>query len=162
MNTKVAKTNETAPLSVQAAATAPADPNYFDFDGQAIVDHLSVPVLSYKDPGAQIGFQIVSLPYEGEPLEGQAEQKPVTLIDVNNLVNGGRYHVVVSAVLGRTLDALEKTGGMVGQCLAVRNAGSKKSRTDRNVTLLDIVKLDPEHPACSLADKSLIGPKTKG
>jgi hypothetical protein len=159
MKNEVATTAENKPLSQQAAANAPTDPNHFEFDGAAIVDHLSVPVLSYKEPGAQIGFQIVTRPYEGEPLEGQSDQKPVTLIDVNNLVNGGRYHVVVGAVLARTLDALEKSGGMVGQCLAVRNAGTKKSRTDRNVTLLDIVRLDPSHPACALADPSLIDAK---
>lgn len=144
-------------LSAQAA---PADPNFFEFDNSAIAGHLSVPTLSYKEPNTQIGFQILSEMYQGEPLEGQADQKPVTLIDVTNLVNGGRYNLVVGAVLGRTLESMAKdSGSYVGQCLALRNAGSKKSRTDRNVTLLDIVQLDISHPVCSLAEPSLIATK---
>lgn len=125
-------------LSEQAA---PASVALFDFDDSVVLETLTRPTLSYRNPGDEIGFRVTSNVYTSEE---NNKGETVELIDVDDLRTGMQMSVVVSAILGKTLAQLEsKHGTIIGECLALRNAGSKRTRDEKNVTLCMIKRLDP-------------------
>ncbi len=143
-----------APATTSEAA-APVAPNAFVVPEGAIVKILTRPTLSYKVPGALIGFQPVEPYFTGEKMPGDAaEKKPADVMNVIDLATGVPSQVIVGAIMKRELDAYADKGGYIGRCFAVQNTGTKRTRSSNNVTTIQMVEMDPTK--CLQADPAIV------